>query len=72
MVNDWYISAYEPIVDSRGERVGMLYVGFLETPFREARIDSLLLIATIFLAIAVLSVPIFLRWARRIFRLWSA
>ncbi|SHK89597.1 sensor histidine kinase [Halomonas caseinilytica] len=68
VVNDWYISAYEPIVDSRGERVGMLYVGFLETPFREARIDSLLLIATIFLAIAVLSVPIFLRWARRIFR----
>src|SRR5690606_17694982 len=30
VVNDWYISAYEPITDRRGERVGMLYVGFLE------------------------------------------
>ena len=29
VVNDWYVSAYEPVVDSRGERVGMLYVGFL-------------------------------------------
>ena len=34
VVNDWYISAYEPIIDSFGNRVGMLYVGFLETPFR--------------------------------------
>ncbi|WP_275288126.1 sensor histidine kinase [Halomonas elongata] len=68
VVNDWYISAYEPIVDSRGERVGMLYVGFLEAPFREARITSIILIAVIFLAITAISVPIFLRWARRIFR----
>src|SRR6185312_3508767 len=28
VVNDWYISAYEPVVDSYGTRVGMLYVGF--------------------------------------------
>ncbi|MDT8893428.1 cache domain-containing protein [Halomonas sp. I1] len=68
VVNDWYISAYEPIVDSYGERVGMLYVGFLEAPFREARITSIILIAVIFLAITAISVPIFLRWARRIFR----
>src|SRR5687768_2794105 len=26
VVNDWYISAYEPLVDSYGKRVGMLYV----------------------------------------------
>ncbi|OBX35209.1 C4-dicarboxylate transport sensor protein DctB [Halomonas elongata] len=68
VVNDWYISAYEPIVDSHGERVGMLYVGFLEAPFRQARISSIILIAVIFLAITAISVPIFLRWARRIFR----
>jgi hypothetical protein len=30
VVNDWYISAYEPLVDSYGKRVGMLYVGFLQ------------------------------------------
>ena len=67
VVNDWYISAYEPITDSFGKRVGMLYVGFLETPFREAKTRSALTIGLIFLAIAGLSIPIFLRWAGRIF-----
>jgi signal transduction histidine kinase len=68
VVNDWYISAYEPIVDSRGERVGMLYVGFLEAPFQQARTTSIILIAVTFLGITAISVPIFLRWARRIFQ----
>jgi two-component system NtrC family sensor kinase len=36
VVNDWYISAYEPISDAHGRRVGMLYTGFLEAPFRYA------------------------------------
>ncbi|WP_372802816.1 sensor histidine kinase [Paracoccus seriniphilus] len=67
VVNDWYISAYEPIVDSFGNRVGMLYVGFLETPFRQAKIMSVLTITLVFLLIAAASVPIFLRWAGRIF-----
>ncbi len=67
VVNDWYISAYQPITDSFGKRVGMLYVGFLETPFREAKTRSALTIGLIFLAIAGLSIPIFLRWAGRIF-----
>ncbi|QKV19323.1 sensor histidine kinase [Oricola thermophila] len=67
VVNDWYISAYEPIVDSAGERVGMLYVGFLETPFvRDKQITLFTVLATFVLAVA-LSVPIFLRWARGIF-----
>lgn len=68
VVNDWYISAYEPISDSYGQRIGMLYVGFLETPFTEARKNILLTILAAFLAITALSVPIFLRWARGIFR----
>ncbi|WP_334191833.1 sensor histidine kinase [Pararhodobacter sp.] len=67
VVNDWYISAYEPIVDSFGQRVGMLYVGFLETPFREAKRNSALALTGAFLLIALMSIPIFLRWAGRIF-----
>lgn len=67
VVNDWYISAYEPISDSRGKRVGMLYVGFLEAPFTEAKYQTVLTIAIAFLAITLASVPIFLRWARGIF-----
>lgn len=68
VVNDWYISAYEPIVDSYGKRVGMLYVGFLEAPFREAKYATLITIALAFLAVTAASVPIFLRWARNIFK----
>ena len=30
VVSDWYVSAYEPLTDGAGRRVGMLYVGFLE------------------------------------------
>ncbi|UPA26522.1 sensor histidine kinase [Shinella oryzae] len=68
VVNDWYISAYEPIVDSYGKRVGMLYVGFLEAPFTAAKYQTVLTIVAAFFAIAAASVPIFLRWARGIFK----
>ncbi len=68
VVNDWYISAYEPIVDSHDKRVGMLYVGFLEKPFTTAKYQTIISIALAFLAIAAASVPIFLRWARAIFK----
>jgi len=63
VVNDWYISAYEPIVDSFGNRVGMLYVGFLDTPFQAAKQQTLKTILGGFLLLVLLSVPIFLRWA---------
>jgi two-component system NtrC family sensor kinase len=41
VVNDWYISAYRPIIDVDGQRVGMLYTGFLEAPFRAAYLRTL-------------------------------
>jgi two-component system NtrC family sensor kinase len=46
----------------------MLYVGFLEAPFTQAKHATLLTIALAFLAITVASVPIFLRWAQGIFK----
>jgi signal transduction histidine kinase len=67
VVNDWYISAYEPLVDTYGKRVGMLYVGFLQKPFNDAKLETLLIIALAFIAITVATVPIFLRWAQSIF-----
>ena len=36
VVNDWYISAYEPILDPQGEIIGALYVGLLQEPFDTA------------------------------------
>ncbi|MFH1007007.1 MAG: cache domain-containing protein [Candidatus Latescibacterota bacterium] len=37
VVNDWYITAYEPIRNVRGEVIGMLYVGLLEDKFADMR-----------------------------------
>ncbi len=68
VVNDWYISAYEPLVDSYGKRVGMLYVGFLEAPFAQAKYETLGSVIAAFLGITILSIPVFLRWARGIFK----
>lgn len=68
VVNDWYVSGYEPVLDSRGERVGMLYVGFLEAPFRAAKRTAFLVVGAISLLISVAGVLLTLRWARSIFR----
>jgi two-component system NtrC family sensor kinase len=68
VVNDWYVSAYEPIRDSEGRRVGMLYVGFLEQPFSAARTRALLGIMALFLLTALIAAAFFWRWAGRIFR----
>ena len=35
VVSDWYITAYEPIEDIFGERVGMLYAGVLEVKYAD-------------------------------------
>ncbi len=68
VVNDWYVSAYEPLADARGQRIGMLYVGFLEQPFRWVRWAMLGAIGLIFLAVMAASGWLSVRWARSIFR----
>lgn len=68
VVNDWYVSGYEPVLDSRGERVGMLYVGFLEAPFRAAKRMSLLIVAVVSLLVSFIGALLTLHWARSIFR----
>ena len=37
VVSEWYIAAYEPIRNIKGEIVGILYVGTLEEPYTDLR-----------------------------------
>ncbi|WP_238368407.1 sensor histidine kinase [Mesobacterium pallidum] len=67
VVNDWYISGYLPLSDSFGERVGMLYVGFLEAPFTAAKREAFLWMMAAFFAVLLLSAPVFLWMAGGIF-----
>jgi two-component system NtrC family sensor kinase len=59
VVDDWYISAYEPIRNFRREIIGILYVGTLEEPYTDLRnnvifsffgVASLGLVVVLFLA----------------------
>ena len=68
VVNDWYVSAYEPLLDSHEQRIGMLYVGFLDGPFAQARQQTFAIVVGLF-ALAMGVAAIFaVIWARRVFR----
>ncbi len=41
VVHDWYISAYEPILDPDGDVIGILYVGVLEDKYIDIRNEIL-------------------------------
>jgi len=42
VVNNWYITAYEPIRDSRNRIVGILYVGMLEQKYLDIQKETIL------------------------------
>jgi two-component system NtrC family sensor kinase len=45
VVNQWYRTAYEPIEDIFGTRIGMLYVGVLEAKYNDIRNKALFIFA---------------------------
>lgn len=67
VVNDWYVSAYQPLADSAGNHIGMLYVGYLEAPFRALKQGALASLVVIFALAILLATILSLRWARGIF-----
>lgn len=67
VVNDWYVSAYEPLHDAAGRRIGMLYVGFLEAPLRWVRLGVLAGTAVLFALVMAATAALSLRWARTLF-----
>jgi two-component system NtrC family sensor kinase len=68
VVNDWYISSYEPILDTTGQRVGMLYAGFLESPFRNALFKGLAVLGFLFLILMLFSAILAVQGAKSIFK----
>ena len=68
VVSDWYVSGYQPLADGAGQRVGMLYVGFLEQPFTLLKYGALAAIGLIFFAVMVAAALVSLRGARGIFK----
>lgn len=68
VVDEWYVSAYQPLSDSAGKRVGMLYVGYLEAPFTLLKYAALAAIGVVFFAVMIVAAVVSLRWARTIFR----
>lgn len=68
VVRDWYVSAYEPLIDSRGERIGMLYVGFLEGPFEVAKRGAMGLVVGLFAMVMLVAGIFAVLWARRVFK----
>ncbi len=67
VVDDWYVSAYQPLTDGSGRRVGMLYVGYLEQPFTLLKYAVLASIGLIFFAVMIAAAIFSLRAARTIF-----
>ncbi|MBZ0255649.1 cache domain-containing protein, partial [bacterium] len=63
VVNDWYITAYEPIRDPNGVLIGSLYVGLLEQPFTQPQrviivFFLLMIIGTVIATLVLLSLLI--------------
>ncbi|SFC50899.1 two-component system, NtrC family, sensor kinase [Marinospirillum celere] len=60
VVYDWFISAYEPLYDLRGDLVGVLYAGFSEGPFFTQYLKTLAELGVALLS--VLAVSAFFVW----------
>ncbi|WP_394129201.1 cache domain-containing protein [Shewanella maritima] len=55
VLNDWFISAYSPIEDIRGQRVGMIYTGFSESPFIHNYLLNIIELGTILMLVLLIS-----------------
>ncbi len=66
VVNDWYISAYDPIKDVEDKVIGILYVGVLAKKYDEIRMNLWKIYGALSLVSALLTVAVALLFARRL------
>ncbi len=63
-----YLSAYQPLQDYQGHVIGMLEVGYLAAPLRQAYQRDLLLLGSLLLFIVILTAGLAILAARRLFK----
>jgi two-component system NtrC family sensor kinase len=68
VVNDWYISAYDPIHDVNGEVIGILYVGVLAKEYEDIRAQLWLLYGALSVFAALLVIGVGYVFSRRLTR----
>lgn len=68
VVNDWYITAYEPIYDIDRNIIGVLYVGTLESPYVGLKQDLFAQIALFIIGITPFGVVISIFVSKKIVR----
>lgn len=66
VVNDWYITAYEPIRDVTDRIIGILYVGVLEEKYNDIRQETILTFIAITIAGALVALVVSYFIAQRI------
>jgi signal transduction histidine kinase len=67
VVDDWFVSGYEPLEDAGGRRVGMLYVGYAEGPFRWIKRTAVITVFAVVLLAMFAALRVSLRWSGAIF-----
>ncbi|HTG81758.1 MAG TPA: cache domain-containing protein [Geobacteraceae bacterium] len=58
VLNDWFISAYEPIRDPAGDIIGALYVGMPEKPLLDLRKNLNLIFSAVLLFVALIGITL--------------
>ena len=65
VITEGYISAYEPIMNIHNEPVGMLYVGYLEQPYKNMMLMAIASLLVIFFATGLMAGWLAWRWAKK-------
>jgi len=66
VVNNWYITAYEPIKNLAGEIIGILYVGVLEQKYIDIRRETVLTFLGITIAGILVAVGVSFMFSRQV------
>ncbi|MBI9038640.1 MAG: cache domain-containing protein [Bacteroidales bacterium] len=68
VVNNWYITSYEPIRDPNNKIIGSLYVGLLEEPYKEPQKIIILFFIIMVSISTIASLPLLFFYTRKLLK----